>query len=134
MNSKKLLSIPEVPKKLGATDVLVFKGKVERRILIELGSYFEKNKRLTEVKDKKRNIGTFFPILREDTDKSKFELKILLRSPCFIIVPETARDREKQIRYAKIKGCAKGIKGIINKRPIAIFLLLAANVFLSTKR
>jgi hypothetical protein len=35
-------------------------------------------------------------------------------------VPETAREIAKQTRYAKIKGWANEIKGIINKRQTAI--------------
>ncbi|WP_196296799.1 hypothetical protein [Methanosarcina mazei] len=47
---------------------------------------------------------------------------------------EMTKDKEKQIKYIKIKGWANGTKGTINSRHIIIALFLDVNVFVSTKR
>ncbi|BAW28479.1 hypothetical protein MTHERMMSTA1_16000 [Methanosarcina thermophila MST-A1] len=97
-------------------------------------SYFVNTRKLPEATDRKMNTGIFFPADWETRGERDLRLKILRRNPDFRILPEKVRSTEKQARYIKIKGWAKGIKGIIKRRQTAIAIFLSESTLLSTKR
>jgi hypothetical protein len=134
INPKKPLCVSGIQERPEAINVSMPLLRFERKSSTKLGAYFEQSRKPPEVKDSKINTGTFLPAEWGESGEIKFRFRILRRTPGFNMVPETAREREKQIKYAKIKGCANGIKGSIKRRQIAIVLFLAASTFLSTKR
>jgi hypothetical protein len=101
--------------------------------------HFAQSRKPPEVIDRKIATGTFLlEELREFREREfrerKLRFKIFWTKPGFKDLIERTRNMEKQVRYAKIKGSANGIKGIINRGQITIALLLPASAFLNTKR
>jgi hypothetical protein len=99
-------------------------------------AYFVQSKKQPEINDRKINRGTILPEELERGSRVRLlRLKIFLRRPDCMALPEMASSKAKHTRYIKIKGWANGSKGTIKSKQTTIaFLFLSAIAFHSKWR